>query len=133
MSVGVPRLDRWFLWAIACLALSFVLFALPTEIEGPVLVRISPEHAIAVLDLLAIVPLVGGASLLYAGLWRRRARLIDLARRSPGRAAGLLSGGGFGLGLLLASVYSGFVWWWAIGAVLLTVCVVTAAAQAAGR
>jgi hypothetical protein len=91
-----------------------------------VLVRISSDHAIAVLDAIAIVPLLIASALLYSGVWHARSRLRELARRHPGRALGLGFAGGIGLGLLLASVFSGFMEWWAVGAVLLAAAIVAA-------
>jgi hypothetical protein len=127
------QLARWLWWTLGLLVLSFALFALPADFEGPVLVPISSGHAIAVLDAAAIVPLVIASALLYAGVWRSRARLRESARSRPGVAVWLAFTGGLGLGLLLASVYSGFFGWWAIGAALLTAAMVTAAASAAMR
>jgi hypothetical protein len=52
------HLAWWLQWALGLLGLSLVIFALPSHVEGPVLVRISPGHAIAALDAVAIVPLL---------------------------------------------------------------------------
>lgn len=124
---------RWLLWALGLLACSFAIFALPARIEGPALVPISPGHAIAALDAVAIVPLLAASVLLYGGVWTARARLLDSVRRHPRRSLGVGFTGGLGLGLLVASVYSGFFGWWAVGAVLLTIAVVTTAVCAARR
>jgi hypothetical protein len=43
--------------------------------EGPIVLPISPGHALSVLDTAALVPLVGGAVWLHAGLVVRRRRL----------------------------------------------------------
>jgi hypothetical protein len=67
---------------------------------------------------------------LYAGLWKRRARLFRVASEAPGFAAASIFAGGFGLGLLIASAFSGFFWWWAFGAVLFGVTLVAAAVAA---
>ena len=127
------QLARWLWWTLGLLAVSFALFALPADLEGPVLVPISAGHAIAVLDAAAIVPLVIASALLYGGVWRSRERLRESARSRPGVAVWLAFTGGLALGLLLASVYSGFFGWWAIGAALLTAAMVTTAACAAMR
>lgn len=127
------QLARWLWWTLGLLAVSFALFALPADLEGPVLVPISSGHAIAVLDAAAIVPLVIASALLYGGVWRSRARLRESAGRRPGVAVWLAFTGGLGLGLLLASVYSGFFGWWAVGAALFTAAIVTVAIHAGRR
>jgi hypothetical protein len=88
------------------------------QFEGPVLVPISPGHALSVLDSIALVPLLIGAALLYGGLWQRRRRLIEAVHLSPGMGSVGIFIAGLGLGFLLASAFSSFFWWWAIGAVL---------------
>src|SRR5262245_112731 len=131
-ALPVVHIVGWLRWALALLVASLTLFALPSGIEGPVLVRISSDHAIAVLDAVAIVPLLVASALLYGGVWRGRNRLRDLAGRHPGSALAFGVAGGFGLGLLLASVFSGFTEWWALGAVILTAVVVAAGFSVSG-
>jgi len=126
------HLVGWLRWSLLLLAVSLVLFALPSDIEGPTLVRISSDHAIAAVDAIAIVPLLVASGLLYWGVWSARARVGELAGRHPGRALGVGFAGGLGLGLLLASVFSSFVQWWAVGAVLFA-AVVVVAGFSAGR
>ena len=104
-------------------ALGLVLLAAPDAVEGPVLLPISPGHALSRLDAIALVPLVAGSFSLYYGLWRHRGRLRV--------AAALVFVGGFGLGLLIASAFSAFFWWWAIGAVLFGSALLTAVLVAA--
>jgi hypothetical protein len=60
------------------------------------------------------------------GLWHRRARVYQLAARFPARFASAVFAGGFGLGLLIASAFSTFFWWWAVGAVLFGLVLVVA-------
>jgi hypothetical protein len=121
---------RWLVAAGALLVVGAALLAVPDRLEGPVLVAISAGHGLSLLDLLGLVPLLGAASLLFAGLWRRRRRLRAAAVRRPGRAAAGVFAAGVGLGLIVASVWS-FFWWWAIGAGLFTAAVVAAALVAA--
>jgi hypothetical protein len=120
---------RWLRGCGILFALAFLLFAVPGRFEGPVLIPISPGHGLALVDVVALVPLLGGLALLLGGLWQRRERLdAALTRRSWLARAGAF-GAGFGLGLLIASVFV-FFWWWALGAGLLTVMLVTAAVVA---
>src|SRR5919107_1767032 len=122
---------RWLQgWGIL-LALAFALFAVPARFEGPVLVPISPGHGLALIDVVALLPLLGGLALLVGGLWQRRERLDAALGRRPWAARIGAFAVGLGLGLLLASVFV-FFWWGAIGAGLLTAMLVTAAVVASG-
>ncbi|MGW5667355.1 hypothetical protein [Micromonospora sp. NPDC003776] len=95
-----------------------ILFV-PAGDEGRVLVRISEGHGLSAVDG------VGAALLALGGTWLEVLvvwRLPSLAL--PPRALfglGLLAG--LGMGLLIASVFSGFFWWWAVGATALGVAV----------
>jgi hypothetical protein len=109
-----PRLVR----AFALIAAALAIFAVPTAWEGPVLISVSDGHAIAVADAIAIVPLVCGTTLLYWSLWRDRAHAIAQMRERPAQALLFAFSGGVGLGLLVASAFSSWFWWWAVGAVL---------------
>ncbi len=51
--------------------------------EGPVLVPISPGQGLALIDVVALVPLLGGLALLVGGLWQRRERLDAALTRRP--------------------------------------------------
>ena len=95
-----------------------MMLAAPTAIEGPVLLPISPGHALSVLDAIAVLPLLAGSFALYRGLWQRRGPMRAVALNAPGPAGTLVFVGGFGLGLLIAAAFSAFFWWWAVGAVL---------------
>jgi len=118
---------RWLLGTGALLVVAGALLAVPARLEGPMLVPISQGHGLSLLDLLALVPLLGGASLLFAGLWCRRQRLRAAVLRSPWRTSAGTFAAGVGLGLLLASALSSFFWWWAIGAGFFTAAVLAAA------
>ncbi len=122
----------WLLRCGICFAVALVLFMVPGRLEGPVLVAISPGHGLSLLDVLALVPLLGGVILLFFGLWQRRERLDAVLSRRPWWARLGAFGAGLGLGLLLASVFT-FFWWWAIGAALLTAFMLAAALLAVHR
>ena len=108
------------------MAIGLMMLAAPTAIEGPVLLPISPGHALSVLDAIAVLPLLAGSFSLYRGLWQRRRPLLDVALDAPARASIVVFVGGFGLGLLIASAFSAFFWWWAVGAVLFGTALVLA-------
>jgi hypothetical protein len=111
---------------------TIALLAAPAWVEGPMLVPISPGHALAVLDLVALIPLLVGLTWLYWGIWVRRYRMYDALRASPGKGGLGIFVAGLGLGLLLASAFSTFWWWWAVGATLF-LAMTTAAVLAATR
>ena len=108
------------------MVIALMMLAAPTAVEGPVLLPISPGHALSVLDAIALLPLLAGSFSLYRGLWQRRGPLRDVAVDAPARAGTLVFVGGFGLGLLIASAFSAFFWWWAVGAVLFGTALVLA-------
>jgi hypothetical protein len=118
---------RWLVGAGTLLVTAGALLAVPARLEGPVLVEIGAGHGLSLLDLIGLVPLLGGAWLLCAALWRRRRWLRAAVVRYPWRAILATLVGGVGMGLLVASAWSSFFWWWAIGAGLFTTAVVAAA------
>ena len=131
-----PRREKslsWPIGGIALVAIAIVLLALPARVEGPILLPISPGHALTVLDTVALLPMLAGIGWLYAGLWRRRSRLGEKVRTSPGWSGLGIFVAGLGLGLMLASAYSSFFWWWAVGAVLWGVMLVVTLVAAARR
>ena len=119
------RSSSWPFGGMGLVAIAIALLAAPAQIEGPVLVPISPGHALAVLDTIALGPLLLGTGWLYWGLWKRRTRLYETIRRSPVWSSLAVFVAGAGLGLLFSSVLP-FFWWWAVGAVLFTAMAVAA-------
>jgi hypothetical protein len=119
--------------ALTTVAIGIALLAAPAGIEGPILLPISPGHALSALDSVALIPLLAGTWSLYAGLWRRRAGLRRLAQDAPGPAGAAVFVAGFGLGLLIASAFSAFFWWWAVGAVLFGALLLAAVLAVSGR
>jgi hypothetical protein len=117
---------RWPVPPLALIALGVLVLAAPSTLEGPVLLPVSPGHAISRLDAVGLVPLLAGIVGVYVGLWQRRARGFQLAAKSPARFASTVFAGGLGLGLLIASAFSTFFWWWAVGAVMFGVALVVA-------
>ena len=116
----------WPIGAVGLVVIAIALLAAPARVEGPVLIPISPGHALAVLDSIALVPLLTGLAWLYWGIWARRYGLYDAMRESPGKGTLGVFVAGLGVGLLLASAFSTFWWWWAVGATLFLVMTITA-------
>ena len=136
MTQEVSRLSKircsWPLGGVGLVAIAVALLAAPAQLEGPVLVPISPGHALSVLDSVALIPLLTGLTWLYWGIWTRRSRLYETMRTSPGKGTLGVFVAGLGVGLLLASAFSTFWWWWAIGATLflaMTMAAVVAAVR----
>jgi hypothetical protein len=127
------KLLSWPLIPLGIIALAIALFAAPTEREGPVLLPISPGHALSILDSFALLPLLIGVVWLDGGLWQRRQRLEEFMRRSPRMSLGAVFLTGVGLGLLLASAFSSFFWWWAIGAILFGAMILAAVVAVARK
>lgn len=78
-EVRPMKMPAWVLGGLALVAVAIALLAAPTEFEGPILVPISPGHALSVLDSIALMPLLIGWAVLFGGLWQRRERLREFA------------------------------------------------------
>ncbi len=119
----------WPFGGLGLVAIAVALLAAPARVEGPVLLPVSPGHALSVLDSFAVVPLLIGTGWLQAGLWKRRERLYETILVSPARGGLGVFVAGAGLGLLLASVFPWF-WWWAVGATLFGAMLIAASVAA---
>ncbi len=102
------------------------ILAAPALWEGPVLLPISPGHAFSVLDTIALAPLLLGTGWLYYGLWLHRRRLYEVVRAFPQVGSLSVFIAGTGMSLLIASSFSAFFWWWAIGVFLFSVMLLVA-------
>jgi hypothetical protein len=127
------RATCWPVPPLALIALGVIVLTAPARLEGPILLPISPGHAISRLDAIGLVPLLAGTLGLYAGLWRRRARVYQFAAEYPAPFTSAVFAAGLGLGLLIASAFSTFIWWWAAGAVLFGLVLVGAVLALARR
>ena len=127
------KIGSWPMGGVGLVAIVIALLAAPAQLEGPVLVPISPGHALSVLDSVALIPLLAGLAWLYWGVWLRRYRLYDTTRTSPGKGGLGVFAAGLGVGLLLASAFSTFWWWWAIGATLFLAMTIIAVLAAETR
>jgi hypothetical protein len=71
-SGGFQNLSKirssWLLGGVGLVAIAIALLAAPAQLEGPVLVPISPGHALSVLDSVALIPLLTGLARLYWGI-----------------------------------------------------------------
>ncbi|MEH0929445.1 hypothetical protein [Micromonospora sp. CPCC 205558] len=116
-GAGAPR--RQVVTAALLVVAGVLLLFVPAGSEGSVLVPISEGHGLSAVDGF------GAALLTVGGTWLE----VLVVRRLPHLALpprilfalGLLAG--LGVGLLIASVFSGFFWWWAVGATTLGLAV----------
>ena len=127
----MKKLLKWPTGSLILVGFAILLLAAPSRFEGPVLVPISPGHDLSLLDSIALIPLLTGVLWLFGGLFQRRNRLYEFARLFPGVTFLAVLFGGLGLGSLLASAFSTFRWWWAVGAILFGTVILTAVIQAA--
>ncbi len=93
-----------------------VLF-IPSAGEGRVLLLISKGHGLSAVDA------VGATLLAVGGTWLEVlvVRRLPYLALPPRALFGLGVLAGLGAGLLIASAFSGFFWWWAVGATALGV------------
>ncbi len=62
---GLGKVRSWPFGALGLVVIAIALLAAPAQVEGPVLVPISPGHALAVLDFVALIPLLVGLAWQY--------------------------------------------------------------------
>ena len=108
----------WPKGPVIILALAIILFALPDSWEGPQIFSISEGHGLSLLDTIALIPLLISAIWIQKGLWSRRIYLFNKITIYPGSASLLIFFIGLGLGLLIASAFNNFFYWWAVGGFL---------------
>ena len=127
----MKRKVSWLLTGLALVVVGLAILAAPSRWEGPVLIPISPGHGLSLLDMFGVAPILVGTGWLYFGLWQRRQRLYESIQRSPQMGGLGVLVAGTGLGLLLASSFSAFFWWWAVGAFLFGAMLIVALKLAA--
>ena len=106
---------EWPRGPVILLSVAVLIFAVPTQWEGPFLFKIGEGHGLSLLDTIALIPLLISASWIQKGLWGRRIYLFNKITMYPGSASLLIFFIGLGLGLLIASAFNDFFYWWAIG------------------
>ena len=102
---------------VGCLAMAagVVINGLPDR--GDSLVSLGSEHGLSGKDLVGVVVLLAGWLLVAREVWMRRARVLA-AVAAPERIAAAFVGG-LGLGLLFASLFNEWTWWWIVAVALL--------------
>ena len=106
---------EWPRGPVVILAIAIILFALPDSWGGPFLLDISEGHGLSLIDTIALIPLLISAVWIQKGLWSRRIYLFNKITLYPGSASLLIFFIGLGLGLLIASAFNNFYYWWAVG------------------
>jgi len=110
---------EWPRGPILLLIISILVFALPEQMEGPDLFGISNGHGLSLIDSLALIPLLISAIWIQKGIWKRRIYLFNKITMYPGSASLIIFFIGIGMGLLIASAFSSFYYWWIIGSILI--------------
>ena len=106
---------EWPKGPVIILVIAIFLFALPDRWDGPNLLDINDGHGLSLMDLIALLPLLISAIWIQKGLWSRRIYLFNKITIYPGSASLLIFFIGIGLGLLIASAFNNFYYWWAVG------------------
>jgi hypothetical protein len=101
--------------SLALIVVGVGVLAIPASSEGRVVLSISEGHGLSAVDAVGVCLLAVSATWLEVLIAIRLPRLALPPRAMFG--LGVLAG--IGIGLMIASVSSGFFWWWAIGAVAL--------------
>jgi len=115
---------EWPRGPVYLLALSILIFALPENWEGPYLLNISEGEGLSLIDTIALIPLLISVGWIQKGLWSRRIYLFNKITIYPGSASLLIFFIGLGLGLLIASAFNNFYYWWAVGGLTFIVLLV---------
>ena len=97
------------------LAAGVVINALPDR--GESIVSLGSEHGLSGQDLVGVVLLLAGWLLVAREIWLRRERV--LAGSDPPERLVAAFAGGLGLGLLSASLFNEWTWWWILAVALL--------------
>jgi hypothetical protein len=97
------------------MAAGVVMNAVPDP--GESVVSLGSEHGLSFLDLVGVAVLLAGWLVVATEVWRRRARVLD--RVAPVERIGAAFAAGIGLGLLSASLFNEWSWWWVLGTALL--------------
>lgn len=112
------KLKEWPRGPVILLCISVLLFALPDAWEGPLLLAVGNGHGLSLIDTIALAPLLFSTFWIQKGLWSRRIYLFNKITLYPGSASLLIFFIGLGLGLLIASAFSTFSYWWAVGGII---------------
>ncbi|MEU8116107.1 hypothetical protein [Micromonospora sp. NPDC048947] len=118
-SVGADAPRRQVATAALLIVVGVLVLFVPAGDEGRVLVPISEGHGLSAVDGIGAALLTAGGTWLEVLVIRRLPHLALPPRTLF--ALGLLAG--LGVGLLVASAFSGFFWWWAVGAAMLGIAV----------
>jgi hypothetical protein len=94
---GLGKMRSWPFGAGGLVVFTIALLAAPAWVEGPMLVPISPGHALAVLDLVALIPLLVGLTWLYWGYGYAATGCMMPCVHHPGRVVWEYSWPGWGL------------------------------------
>lgn len=110
---------RWPRGPVYLLLVAILLILIPVRWEGPVFYKINEQHELSVANALAMIPLLISVAWIQRGLWKRRIYLFNKVTLYPGSGVLIVFAMGLGLGMLLASAFYTFHYWWAIGGIFI--------------
>ena len=113
----IMKAIEWPRGPVFLMSLAILIFAVPTQWEGPYLFKIDEGNGLSLLNTIALIPLLISIAWIQKGLWGRRIYLFNKITMYPGSASLLIFFIGLGLGLLIASAFNNFYYWWAIGGI----------------
>ena len=115
---------RWPRGPVYFLLITILLVIVPERWEGPVLYTIDSGHVLSLVDTIAMIPLLVSVIWIQRGLWSRRIYLFNKVTLYPGSAVLIIFFLGIGLGMFLASAFSTFHYWWAVGGTIFIIMLV---------
>lgn len=119
-----PPFIRWPYGPIYLLLIPILLFMVPKKFEGPVLFTFSDGQSLTLLNTLAIIPLFVALFWIQRGLWKRRIYLFNRITIYPGAGSLIVFLMGLSLGMLIASGFNDFNYWWAVGGLLFIIILI---------
>ena len=118
------QIFNWPRGPVYLLIIAVLIIMLPKWLEGPVIYEIDDMHHLTLANAIALVPLMISVTWIQRGIWKRRIYLFNKVTIYTGSAVLVIFSMGLGLGMLLASAFFSFHYWWAVGGFLFLIMLV---------
>ena len=112
------KIFKWPRGPVYILLLAVLIGLVPQQWEGPLIIEDGTGNGLSYLNLVALLPLLIAVTWIQNGLWKRRIYLFNKVTIYPGAASLIIFFMGLGLGLLTASAFREFFYWWAVGGII---------------